>query len=97
MTLINWSEPIDVTLRCDRYLNNCLAVFLMRDDQEYAMVSVNLPEEDINADEFAVKTCSENSGLLGALLNAGLIEYTGRMVSPMELPVCRLKSPSPRT
>ena len=68
-----------------------IAVKLIADGEDYAMLSVNFPSVDLAADEFLFKTYSENDGLLEAMLAAGVIAVIGTedtAAGPM--PVCRL-------
>ncbi len=46
------------------------------------------------ADEVAIKTYSEGEGMLEALLEAGVVEDTGRKAwaGRMQVPICRVKS-----
>lgn len=93
MFAIDFYGPRFLSIACDRYRDNGrLAVFLLENGEPFATLSVNLPGEALAADEFAVKTYSENEGLYEALLAANAIEITGRTVSHLRLPVCRLIS-----
>lgn len=83
----------EVEIITDRYQNGRLAVQLLERGDDYATVSVNLPMEQIGADEFVFKTYSENEGLFDELLRVGAIEWTGRTAGDATvgpLPVCRL-------
>lgn len=83
----------EVEIHTGRYQNGRLAVQLVSQGEGYATVSVNLPMESVGHDEFVFKTYSENEGLYEALLQAGVIEWTGRTAGTRTLgplPICRL-------
>jgi hypothetical protein len=80
----------DVDIETGRYANERLAVQLVENGEDFATVSVNLPDEAIGPNEFAFKNYSENEGLLEELLQANVIEVTGRVTRSMLLPICRL-------
>lgn len=68
-----------------------MAVKLISDGEDYAMLSVNIPSADLAADEFLFKTYSENDGLLKAMLAAGVIAVIGtEHTAAGPMPVCRL-------
>ncbi len=72
-----------------------LAVLLVDESASeiYTTVSINVPGVRLPKDEFIFKTYSENTGLLGAMLAAGIIETTGRSIPigcDEPQPVCRL-------
>jgi len=74
-----------------RYQNDRLAVKLIADGEDYAMLSVNIPSVDLAEDEFLFKTYSENDGLLEAMLAAGVIAVIGtEHTAAGPMPVCRL-------
>lgn len=89
-------RQVAVTIRLERYQGGGLAVQLMDPTEEgmdYATVSINLgvPLQD---DEFVFKTYSENEGLLEALVDARVVEMTGRFAEVGGFvgrqPICRL-------
>ena len=92
MVTIQHSGPHDLTLETDRYAyGNRLAVFAVENGEDFATLSVNIPEEPLSDGEFAFKTYSENEGLIEQFVAAGLIEFTGRYTRwPLGLPICRL-------
>lgn len=96
MVRINFYGQHDVTVVCDRYSSNDrLAVFIEENKEPFATVSVNLPNEPMERDEFVVKSYSENQGLFDALLAEGVIGFTGRCSASMNLPICCLCGPAP--
>lgn len=54
--------------------------------------TADVPDARIGAGEVIVKDCSECSGVLAALVNAGVVEPTGCVVNSgfVTLPICRL-------
>src|SRR5690606_13888910 len=56
-----------------------------------SVATVNLPVK-LRHDEVLIKDYSENEGMLEALVNAGVVEDTGKRVASgyVEIPVCRL-------
>jgi hypothetical protein len=80
----------DIDIETGRYPNGRLAVQLLENGEDFATVSVNLPEEAIGTDEFAFKTYSENTGLFEELRRTKVIEHTRRVTRSMLLPICRL-------
>jgi hypothetical protein len=83
----------DVDIETGRYPNDRLAVQLVENGEDFATVSVNLPDEAIDPNEFAFKNYSENDGLLEELVRAKVIELTGKTTRAMLLPICRLTEP----
>jgi hypothetical protein len=91
MPSINFlGDSRDVYIETGRYPNDRLAVQLIEGGDDFATVSVNLPDEAIGLNEFAFKTYSENEGLFEELLRVNVIELTGRVTRSMLLPICRL-------
>lgn len=83
-------------IRKAEYENGNLALLLVDADngEPIAKASVNPPDDDCLSDgEIAVKDYSENAGMLQALLDAGIVEETGREIrlSPwVTAPICRV-------
>ncbi len=69
--------------------NDRLAVQLFQDEELYAVVSVNVPEVDLDTEEFVFKTYTENEGLFEELLRLGVIRATGRCCAVG--PICVLQ------
>lgn len=63
-----------------------------REGEPMAKATCNLSEERLDDGEVFIKDWSENSGMLAALVNARIVEDTGRRVRSgfVEVPVARL-------
>jgi hypothetical protein len=71
-----------VTLECAKYDNGRLAIRAMAEDGiPYAVLTVNLPDADLEPGEFFVKTWSENEGIAAAAISSGLFKDTGKRVA----------------
>jgi hypothetical protein len=84
-------SPRNVAMRRERYaIDGGLAVQLIdeADGMPYATVSINVEGLDLAKDEFVFKTYSENEGLREAMIEAGIVERTGRWAGVG--PICRL-------
>lgn len=81
-------------LREGRYGDGRTALSLVdaEDGGPVATVTVAVPGEPLADDEVVVKDHGENAGLLRALVDAGVVEPTGRVVVSgwVRLPVCRM-------
>ncbi len=75
------------------YDNGRIALRLVDEEGPVATATVNLPEEPLAADEVAIKTYSENEGMLESLLDAGIVEDTGRKAwaGRVQVPICRVR------
>lgn len=84
-----------VSVHTDHYRHGgglAVELICVEDGLSYAMVSINVEGARLADDEFVFKTYSENEGLLEDMLDAGIVELTGRS---MDLgPICRLLSPA---
>ncbi len=85
----------ELSVRTESYLHGGLAVQLIdeSDGLDYATVSINVEGVRLADDEFVFKTYSENDGLLEAMVHAGIVEKTGRVVEvgmAGSQPICRL-------
>ncbi len=66
------------------------------DSLPVATASVNLPAQPLAADEVAIKSWSENEGLLDVLPRAGIVALPHRFVATSHMarvPICRLLLP----
>lgn len=90
-TLSHYGNVVRLSLRTGQYrYGGGLALQLLCEDREpYATVSVNVEGVPLAVDEFIFKTYSENEGLLEGMLDAGVVELTGRTAEIG--PICRLK------
>lgn len=75
-----------------RYMDNDRPAIQLVDGETWepiATATVNLPDVEMEEDEVAVKTYSENEGMLEALLEAGVVtelvrfEYSGFVTIPI--------------
>jgi len=100
-------EGVTVTRRVDvcevyfsKYQNNDRVAIQLVDKETgepYATASVNLPNQDLEPDEVAIKDYSEGEGMLNDLVEAGIVEDTGKAVGSgyVMIPIARLlKKPS---
>jgi len=78
-----------------KYPNKRIAIQLedARTGESIIMASTNIPEVSLEEGEVIIKDFSENEGVLQALLDAGVIERTGRRVEGgyITCEICRLK------
>lgn len=85
----------DCLLRRDKYLVGdriCLQLVDANNGELIATATVNLPETPLEDGEVFIKDYSENEGMLDALVEAGVVEDTGRRVLSgfVSIPVCRI-------
>jgi hypothetical protein len=76
------------------FSNGRVAVLLERDGVPYSRLAVNLPQEEIQNDEFFASTYEENAELREPLLASGLFKDTGRRAKSalVELELWKLTS-----
>ncbi|MDB5352009.1 MAG: hypothetical protein JWN86_3256 [Planctomycetota bacterium] len=97
------TKPIKVKFQnwdCDlikhRYANGRTALELVdsQDGERVATATLNLPNEPPAPDEVVIKSYSENETMLETLVNAGIVEPTGRVCVSgfIQAPVCRVKA-----
>lgn len=96
------SEPIQAlgsacTLQWARYGNGRVALRLIdaQTGEPLATASVNVPEIALDEDEIALKDYAENAGLFDDLVQAGIVEPTGRLVPVgyVTVPVVKIRVP----
>lgn len=82
------------TLRHQTYANGRHAIDLSTPDNDLR-VTVNLPEVDLADNEVLIKDYAENEGVLAALVAAGVVHPTDRLVQSgfVALPVCEFLPP----
>ncbi|GEM_PF-6340591 len=88
----------DVVLSFTRYLRNgriCLRLMAVENGVEtepVAVCTVNLPNVPMRADEVAIKTWSENIGMLGWLMDQGVVSEPLHYAyfANVFIPVCSL-------
>jgi len=80
---------VDITL----YKTGGTAVILTQDGRRFATLSVNFPEVELEHNEFAVKTWSENEQIAEDALASGLFVDTGKRIQSgyVEASVWRFK------
>ena len=90
VTFNNW----DCILEKKTYPNNRIALQLIdaEDGSPVAMVTVNLPDEQLNDDEVLIKDYSENEGMYQALVDAKVISEAISYVQSgfVEVPKCKI-------
>ena len=91
-------EPIEFCgwkcrIRFSRYKNGRPAIHLVSlQGEPVATATVNLPEVELFDGEVLVKDYSENAGIKQLLIDAGILEETGKQVvwGYSIFPICRL-------
>lgn len=77
-----------------KYDNDRIAIQLLdaEDNSPIATASINLPEVKLEKDEVIIKDYSENEGILQVLLDAGILEKTGKSVNVgfVNVKICKL-------
>ena len=65
---------------------------ITRDGMPLCTASVNVPEVPLKKNEVLIKDYSENAGVLKALVDAGIVEYTGTCapIGHARIPIARL-------
>ncbi len=93
---------VDCKVNKQQYNNGRTALELVaaKDDPEHDIMegepictaTVNVPTVALGVDEVIIKDYSENQGILDALLDAGIVETTGRYVESgwVRMPICVL-------
>jgi hypothetical protein len=92
-TITFLGETLDVVFRhYPAAPQNAIVLFHHETGEQWCVASVCLPDYQQASDEVYVKNWSENEGLLGALVAAGIVEDTGRMLPTgfVRANVCRL-------
>jgi hypothetical protein len=77
-----------------RYSNDKIAIqlFDVEDNSTVATASINLPHIELEKDEVIIKDYSENEGLLQVLLDAKIVETTGKSINVgyVKVQICKL-------
>jgi hypothetical protein len=77
-----------------KYDNDRIAIQLLdaEDNSPIATASINLPDIELEKDEVIIKDYSENEGILQVLLDAGILEKTGKSVNVgfVNVKICKL-------
>jgi len=81
-------------LKFGQYHNGRTGIELVseKDGSPVAVATVNIPDVYLDKDEVIIKNYSENEGMLDTLVNAKIVEPTGRKVHTgfVECDVCKL-------
>jgi len=88
-------RDISVKLQLRNYSHSgrwAIRMFAIETGEPVALITVNLPDEELNSDEIFVKDYSENAGMLAWLVAQDLVEDTGRKVQSgyVSIPVARV-------
>jgi hypothetical protein len=84
------------SLALTQYEDGTPAIVVLEGDDLYAKLSVNIPEQKLEENEFCIKTWSENEELARIVMESGLFEDTGNRVTCgfTEAQIWRLKEPT---
>lgn len=81
-------------LELDRYQHGGIHIGLIdvEDGVPFCVATSYVPGTELADDEVIIKNYSENEGILDALIEAGIVEKTGRVVHSgfVTMPICRL-------
>lgn len=82
-------------LKLGKYDNNdrtAIQLINARDGSPVAVATVNIPDAPLEKDEVIIKNYSENEGMLDALVNAGIVQQTGKKVQSgfVDCDICKL-------
>lgn len=87
-------NDFDCYIQIEEYINNRKAIVLreIETNDDVAVASVNLPNVNMDEDEIAIKTYSENVGMLSILVDAGVISPPIRyhQLKHVNIPICKL-------
>ena len=94
MTTVRFLDT-DCTVQKHRYDNGRVALRLVDDEGPVATATVNLPDVPLGKNQVLIKDYAENSGILSALVAAGVVKPTGETIRSgfVEVPVCELQPP----
>lgn len=91
----------DCNIQVERYNNDRIALQLISaveneeiaQGEPIAMATVNIPTVPLADDEVIIKNYSENEGIEQVLIDAGIIEPTGKIVAGgfVQMNICKLK------
>jgi hypothetical protein len=96
MTQVRFRHWVCTVQKC-QYGNGRPALKLVdaEDGSPIATATVNLPDVPLGGNQVAIKSYSENEGLLQALIAAGVVKPTGQTVPTgyAEVAICELQPP----
>jgi len=76
------SDGEEIILSCGVYSNGRLAIqSFTQFGEPYAILTINIPEQELQDGEIIVKTWSENENISRAVLETGLFIDTGKRIS----------------
>lgn len=75
-----YGEVFEVVFNIGKYFNRRTAIQLIIADtgEPFCVLSVNIPECELELDEVLIKTWSENEGAARVARNSGLFQDTGK-------------------
>ena len=86
-------KGLAMSLSVSRYADNERIALLLKepDGQLYTVCSSNLPAEEMAEDEVAIKSYSENEGILDMLIQNNVVSHPVRYAHSghVELPICK--------
>jgi hypothetical protein len=89
-----YGEQFNISLVFGQYRNGQRAIEMIdeADGAPYAVATVALVEEQLSADEVAIKNWSENEGVLESLIENEIVSAPIRYVSSgfVQVPICKL-------
>jgi|SRR5665647_1989538 len=74
-------QGIDCSVRVSSYNNGQVNIQLFDEEGPYATASICLVGQELPQNYTAIKNYSENEGILDALVEAGVVRYTGVKVA----------------
>ena len=72
---------VDCTIVFQRYESRRRCLRLIADDEPYMCATVNVPDVPLSAREILIKNWEENTGVLEALVEAGIVEATNQTIA----------------
>ena len=71
---------VDCTIAFQHYENRRHCLRLIANDEPYMCATVNVPDVPLSAREILIKNWEENTGVLEALIAAGIVEASDRTI-----------------
>jgi len=91
-----YGSEYNLSLTFAKYQNGQTAIqlFDMVDGMPYATATVCVEDDLLKEEEVAIKNYSENTGILEALIDAGIVDHPHAFIqsSHVKIPVCKLLS-----
>ena len=73
-------DGVKCDVKFEKYSNGRTAIVLLNNGEKYAIASVNVVAEPLEDGYVFIKDYSEGEGMLHALVEAKIVESTGRIV-----------------